>query len=611
MVVPEGYDFSGWASKNDLKCADGRTIRKDAFAVQDGARVPLVWNHQHNSPDKILGHAILENRGEGVYTYGYFNNTENGKAAKESLIHGDIEGLSIWADNLDQRGRDVYHGVIREVSLVLAGANPGAFVESVMAHGMTIEEDEEEALIYTGDNILIHAEANTKKEDDPVADNNDKTKKDDEKSVADVFNTLNEEQKEAVAILVGLAIKDAEGKNDDKEDDSMKHNLFENDPEDVEGQDVTYLSHSDMVEIIKDARKIGSLREAYENFAGADGVLVHSIDATGMATATGKQTYGFNDASMLFPEARSLNNTPEWISRNMTWVSQVMSQVHRTPFSRIKSIYANITEDEARAKGYIKGKQKKHEVFSTLKRTTEPQTVYKLQKMDRDDVIDITGFDVIAWIKSEMLVMLNEEIARAILIGDGRLADAEDKIKEENIRPIVTDVPLFNVTVKVSVPAKATEADIAKATINAVIRSRKQYKGSGNPTFWTTEDVLTEMLLLEDGIGHKMYKTEAEVATALRVSKVTTVEPMEGYKITIGSTQYPLIGTICNLVDYNIGADKGGDADNMFEDFDINFNQMSYLIEKRLSGALIKPYSAITLVLDKSAEPTSGEDENA
>lgn len=600
LTIPKGYDFSGWASKNDLRCSDGRTIRKDAFAVQDGSRVPLVWNHQHNSPDKILGHAILENRDEGVYTYGYFNNTSNGKAAKESLIHGDIEGLSIWANNLDQRGRDVYHGVIREVSLVLAGANPGAFVESVLAHGMTIDEDEDEALFYTGDNIVIHAETDSSgKEGKELGDNNNQGK-DGEKTVADVFNTLNDEQKEAVAIIVGQAIKDAKGDNDndDKEDDTVKHNLFEGDPN-VEEEQKNYLSHSDMEEIIKDARKNGSLKQACMNFIGDDGVLAHSVDTTGMTTVTGTQKYGFNDPSMLFPDPKALNVPPEWISRDMNWVSQVMSQVHRTPFSRIKSLYANITEDEARAKGYIKGKQKKHEVFTTLKRTTEPQTIYKLQKMDRDDVIDITDFDVVAWIKAEMKVMLAEEIARAILIGDGRQSDAEDKIQEDKIRPIVTDVPLFNVVVKVTVPANATQAEIAKATINAIIRSRKQYKGSGNPTFWTVEDVITEMLLLEDGIGHKMYKTEAEVATALRVSRITTVEPMEGHTITLGAKSYPLIGTICNLADYNVGADKGGDVDNMFEDFDINFNQMSYLIEKRMSGALIKPYSAITLVLDQ------------
>lgn len=598
-MPPEGYDFSGWASKNDLKCTDGLTIRKDAFSVQDGTKVPLVWNHQHNSPDKVLGHAILENRDEGVYMYGYFNNTEKAQDAKESLRHGDIESLSIWANNLLKKGKDVLHGVIREVSLVLAGANPGAFVESVLAHGMTIDEDEDEALFYTGESIIIHAE-DVKKGDNGMADK----EKDggSEKTVAEVFNTLNDEQKEAVAIIVEQAIQDAKD-GDDEGGDDVRHNLFEKeDSKEKDVQDVTYLSHSDMEEIVKNAKACGSLKQAVRDFVG-DGVLAHSIDTTGMTTATGKQTYGFNDPAMLFPDPKALNVPPEWISREMNWVGKVMSQVHRTPFARIKSLYADITEDEARARGYIKGKQKKHEVFTTLKRVTEPQTIYKLQKIDRDDWIDTVDFDLISWIKSEMTIMLNEEIARAILIGDGRLSDDESKIKEINIRPVVTDVPLFNVIVKVSVPSNATPEEIAQATINTVIRSRKQYKGSGNPTFWTTEDVITEILLLEDKVGHKLYKTETEVATALRVSGITTVEPMEGHTITIDGKTYPLIGTICNLADYNVGMDKRGGGDDFFDDFDINFNQMIYLKEKRLSGALIKPFSAITLVLDK-ASPT-------
>lgn len=589
-------DFGGWASKNNLKCADGVTIMPGAFAVQDGTKVPLVWNHNHESVRQILGHGVLENRNEGVYVHGYLNNTDAGKDAKETLKHGDIVSLSIWANNLDRRGSEVYHGVIREVSLVLAGANPGAFVESVVEHGLSMDEEDDEAVIFTGDSIHIeHAvEESKKKEADPTGDG--------EKTVAEVFDTLTEEQKKAVAIVVKEVIQDSKGENKEKEEEEVRHNLFEDRKEKKE-DGVTYLSHSDMEKIFKDAKQMGSLRAAVEANI-EDGVIAHSIDTTGMTTATGTQSYGVNDVSMLLPDYKSLNTPPEFISREMGWVAKVMSQVHRTPFSRIKSMYANITEDEARARGYIKGKQKKTEVFSTLKRTTDPQTIYKKQKLDRDDMLDITDFDVVAWIKGEMRVMLNEEIARAILIGDGRLADSEDKIQESHIRPVVTDVPLFNVIVKVSVPKDATPEVIAKETINAIIRSRKEYKGSGNPTFWTTEDVLTEMLLLEDGIGHKLYKTEGEISTTLRVKESVTVEPMEGQKITVGGKEYPLIGTIVNLADYNVGADRGADSENMFEDFDIDYNQMKYLIEKRQSGALIKPFSALTIVLDKATATT-------
>lgn len=384
----------------------------------------------------------------------------------------------------------------------------------------------------------------------------------------------------------------------------MKHNMFQG--AQVGGQ---VLSHSDMQQIFADAKRIGSLRDAVkENIE--NGVLAHSIDTTGMTTATGNQTYGFNDPSMLFPDYKTLNNPPEWLSRDMDWVKVVMSGVHHTPFSRIKSVYANITENEARAKGYIKGKQKKTEVFTTLKRTTDPQTIYKLQKMDRDDIIDITDFDVVAWIKAEMRVMLDEEIARAILIGDGRPADAEDKIQEQHVRPIATDVPLFNIVKKVTPTANATEEDVAKLTIKEAIRARKGYKGSGNPTFFTTEDVLTEMLLLEDQIGHRLYKTEAELATSMRVSRIVTVEVMEGQSVKTNNDPadtklYPLIGIIVNLGDYNVGADKGGSVE-MFDDFDIDFNQYKYLIETRISGALVKPYSAITLIRgDKGVAPAS------
>lgn len=602
--MPSNWDFAGWATKNDLTCADGRIIRRDAFKVNDHKKVPLVWNHQHNSVGDVLGHAILENREEGVYAYCYFNNTANGRDAKEQVQHGDVSSLSIWANNLQQTGHEVLHGVIREVSLVLAGANPGAFIESVMAHGEPMEDYDSEGVFYTGSSIdLYHSEDSGKdenekeksKEEKDMADKEpEKQENGNDETVKDVYKTLTDKQKKAVAIIIGQAIQDSKSskssKNeDDEEDEGMKHNVFDNE------EKSTYLSHADCEKIFDDAKRLGSLREAVNQNFEEGGVLAHALDTTGMVTATGTQTYGFNDPDMLFPDYKSLNNPPEWISRDMDWVSKVMSGVHHTPFSRIKSQYANITEDEARAKGYIKGKQKKTEVFTTLKRTTDPTTIYKLQKMDRDDIIDITDFDVVAWIKSEMRVMLNEEIARAILIGDGRSTDADDHIPTDHIRPIALDVPLFNTKVVVDVTVNDDAQAIAKNTINAVIRARKNYKGSGNPSFYTTEDVVTEMLLIEDGIGHKIYKTESELATALRVKEIVTVEPMEGMTIKNGESDMPLIGVITNLADYNVGADKGGEV-NLFDDFDLDFNKYEYLIETRISGALTKPYSALTIL---------------
>lgn len=597
------YDFEGWATKNDLECSDGLIIRKDAFRVNDGKKVPLVWNHQHNAVKDVLGHAVLENRNEGVYARCSFNDTAAGQDAKKVVQHGDVISLSIWANNLHQVGNDILHGVIREVSLVLAGANPGAFIESVLSHGEPISEGEEEGIFYNDEGILLcHGEI--KEEEGSGVD---KDKKEGEKTVEEVINGMSDEQKAAVGIVIEQVMKDQKKQPDEekKEEDEVKHNLFEG------RQSVPTISHSDMEQILKDAKRVGSLKEAVNSHI-ENGVLKHSIDTTGMTTATGTQTYGFNDPSMLFPDYKSMNNPPEWISRNMDWVTKLMGKVHHTPFSRIKSLYADITEDEARARGYIKGKLKKEEVFTTLKRTTDPQTIYKKQKLDRDDVIDIVDFDVIAWIKAEMRVMLDEEIARAVLIGDGRPADSDDKIKEDHIRPVVTDVPLFNTVIKVTVPANADEATIAKATINAMIRGRKYFKGSGKPDFWTTEDVTTEMLLLEDQIGHSIYKTEAELATKLRVNEIIPVEPMEGQtvKITEGSTtkNYPLLGVVVNMADYNIGADKGGEV-NLFDDFDIDYNQQKYLIETRISGALVKPFSALTIVLDKAGSTTYSDDD--
>lgn len=590
------YDFSGWATRNNIRCSDGRTILKDAFKDCDGKRVPLVWNHRHDDNFNVLGHAILENRDEGVYAYCAFNDTESGRNAKLLVEHGDVSALSIFANQLRQKGLNVLHGAIREVSLVLAGANPGAFIDSVIQHG---EESDEEAIIYTGEDIsLSHADEEAG-EDVSVyhakeKPSDEKKEADSDETLKDVFDTFSEKQKTVVYAMVAQALEGGTDE-DDEGDETMKHNVF--DQEDRANEYT--LSHSDMEKIFADAKRLGSLRDAV-NQNIEDGVLTHAIDTTGMTVATGNQTYGFNDPSMLFPEYKALSNTPEWLSRDMGWVKKVIGSVHHTPFSRIKSVFANITEDEARARGYIKGKQKKEEVFTTLKRSTDPQTIYKKQKLDRDDIIDIVDFDVVAWIRSEMRVMLDEEIARAILIGDGRPSDSDDKIQESHIRPIITDVPLFNTKVKVQTAASDDESATSKAIINAAIKARKDYKGSGNPSLFTTEDYLTEMLLLEDGIGHKLYRTESELATALRVKDIITVEPMSGMKVD----NMPLIGVIVNMSDYNVGADKGGEI-NMFDDFDIDYNQQKYLIETRISGALVKPYSALTLLLDKGGASSS------
>ena len=569
----EGYDFGGWATRNDIRCSDGRTIRKNAFIDNDGKTVPLVWNHSHNDPANVLGHALLENRDQGVYAYCKFNNTELAQNAKELVKHGDVTELSIYANQLKQNGGDVLHGAIREVSLVLAGANPGAFIDSIMMHG---EESDEEAIIYTGESIsLSHADTSTN-ESKPV-----ESKKEEkggtmnkEKTMKEVLDELTEEQKNVVYALIGQALEDGGVDDEDEEDyededegdNEMKQNVFDRDEQYSEN----VLSHSDMMDIISDAKRYGSMKDSF---------LAHTQD------------YGIENVDFLFPEPETLGMEPTFVQRDMTWVQKVMGSVHHTPFSRIKSLFADITADEARAKGYIKGKMKKEEVFTLLKRTTTPTTIYKKQKMDRDDVVDITDFDVIAWLKKEMRLMLDEEIARAILIGDGRLPSSDDKINETNVRPILTDEDLYTVKANITVAANATGSEKAKAFIDEVIRSRKEYKGSGNPTLFTTEDMVTECLLLEDSMGHKLYKSEAELATTLRVKEIVTVEVMEGVQ---DKNSHDVAGIIVNLADYNVGADKGG-AVNMFDDFDIDYNQQKYLIETRCSGALIKPYSAIAL----------------
>ena len=562
------YDFSGWATKANLKCSDGRVIMKDAFRDNDGKTVPLVWNHQHNDVNEVLGHAMLENRDDGVYAYCSFNDSDSGQTAKELVKHGDVNSLSIYANQLKQKSNQVIHGNIREVSLVLAGANPGAFIDSIIMHG---EESDEEAVIYNDAEglELSHADKPEQiKEEPKMAD-----KPAEEKTVKDVFDTLTEEQKTVVYAIIGQALEDAGvgDETDDEEEPDMKHNVFDQDAY----QEENVLSHDAMETIINDGKRYGSLKESF---------LAHAGD------------YGIDNIDYLFPDAQTMNNTPEFIQRDMGWVSTVMNGVHHTPFSRIKSVFADITEDEARARGYMKGKLKKEEVFSLLKRTTNPTTIYKKQKLDRDDVIDITDFDVVAWLKSEMRMMLDEEIARAILIGDGRLSSSDDKINETNIRPIYNDAELYTIQAKVTVASTATDDDKAKAVIKAAVKARKDYKGSGNPTFFTTEDFLTDALLLEDTLGHRMYKTAAEVASAMRVSNIVTVPVMEGQK---GVGNGDLIGIIVNLNDYNVGADKGG-AVNMFDDFDIDYNQQKYLIETRCSGALTKPKSAIAIEMEVS-----------
>lgn len=573
------YDFSGWATKNDLECSDGRTIRRDAFKDNDGQTVPLVWNHQHNDSQNVLGHALLENRPEGVYAYCKFNDTPAGKNAKMLVEHGDVSALSIYANRLKQNQGNVTHGVIREVSLVLAGANPGAFIDSIMRHG---ECSDEEAVIYTGENLVLeHAD----KEDEMENDN----KK--EKTVQDVVDSMSEEQRNVMYALIGQALEDvkhsedAENQNENNgegEDNEMKHNVFEND----NNKQNNTLSHAEMENIFKQAKRLGSLKEAVLSHADEHGDAIY--DTYGI-----KPNKDGEGISMLFPEYKNLNNVPEFIKRDTGWVALVMAGVHHTPFSRIKSMFADIREDEARALGYMKGDLKKEEVFSLLKRTTDPQTIYKKQKLHRDDVIDITSFDVVAWIKAEMRMMLEEEIARAILIGDGRLADDDNKIQQQHIRAIADEDPLFAIHKDLQV---AEGEDEAKGFIKTVLRARKEYKGSGEPTMFLSEDMLVEMLLLEDKNGRVIYESEQALARALRVRNIVTVPVMEGAKNAKGKE---ILAIVVNLKDYNVGADKGG-AVAMFEDFDIDYNAQKYLIETRCSGALVKPFSAI--VIEKAAE---------
>ena len=652
------YDFAGWATKNNIRCSDGRTIMHGAFSADNGKRVPLVWNHQHDNVRNVLGHADLEERPEGVYAYCSFNNTEHGQDAKDCVKHGDIVALSIYANQLKQNGANVIHGAIREVSLVLAGANRGAVIDSVLEHGELSDDSAEISFVGYGDIEIHHSdldeqdddyedeelddyqeddEAEEDEEDDDEnlqhADNGEAKKEEKEdggETVADVMNTLTDKQRKAVAIIIEQAIADSKGdktmshadgdaQNDAENDDEtvedvyntlnekqkkvvnfligealknkdseggseMKHNVFEG-SENVQNT----ISHAEIHEICRVGKQMGSLKAAVDQ-AYEEGVLEHA-----------EGDYGINNIDYLFPDAKAMTTEPELIKRDMGWVDDVFNGVHRTPFKRVKSVFADITEDEARAKGYIKGKFKKEEVFTLLKRTTDPQTIYKKQKLDKDDLEDLEdNFNVLPWIKNEMNMMFREEVARAILIGDGRPSSSDDKIQENHIRPIYNDEDLFTVKVPVEVKSGATEDDIARALIKAMVKARKQYKGTGNPTFFTTEDYLTDCLLIENTLGERLYKSEAEVATAMRASKITTVEPMENKTISITndgrSTSYPLMGVLVNLTDYNVGAKNGGKTD-FFEDFDIDFNQQKYLYEARMSGALKKPFSAISFYL--------------
>ena len=644
--MPANYDFCGWATRNDIQCSDGRTIRKDAFKDNDGMTVPLVWNHQHNEPYNVLGHALLENRDEGVYAYGYFNGTESGKNAKELLRNGDIHYMSIYANRLKQAGGNVLHGMIREVSLVLAGANPGANIEAVMVHADGFEDEEDLLIVNQQDQIsLAHAdepeekkpeedkkeepetekkpeaeeakaeekkpeeEEKPEKEDpDPKADEKkpeaeaakeDETNSEDkpadedkpdegevshadndeealamadgatkEKTVQDVFDEFTDEQKNVVYALIGAALEQAK----DGGNGEMKQNAFENGQNGAPEQEV--LTHAEMQEIMQDAQELGSLKKA---------VLQH----------------GITNIDLLFPDYKNYTDKPGFIDRPQGWVKDVMGSVGKTPFTRVKSMFADITGDEARARGYVKGNQKVDEVFALLKRETSPQTIYKKQSLDRDDVIDITDFDVVAWLRQEMRGKLDEEIARAILVGDGRSPSSSDKIKEANIRPIWTDDPdLF--TVRANVPASD---NMPKSFIRTAVKARKDYKGSGNPVLYCSEEWLTECLLLEDSVGRPLYDSEAKLATAMRVSKIVSVPVMENLTRTDELGTHKLMGIIVNLKDYNIGCDKGGQV-SMFDDFDIDYNKQKYLIETRISGALVVPFSAI--ILEQLVESNPG-----
>ena len=574
------YDFCGWATRNDCRCSDGRVIRRDAFKDNDGDKVPLVWNHDHADPANVLGHAFLFNRPEGVYAYGKFNDSPNGKIGKILVQSGDVNSMSICANQIRQNGSDVVHGEIKEVSLVIAGANPEAFIENVITHG----DDVSEAIFNFGEKLeLYHAEEDPKdtKSDSEESETVATTKKED-KTVADVFNSMSDEQKTVVYAIVGQALEDAGVSTDDEDkdeedtveqsdktngEDSMKFNAFD---KTTEGDTIVHAEV--LADTLKDAKRLGSLKES---------AIQHGIE----------------DIELLFPDPKTQGQQPVMVTREMDWVSVVMNGVHHVPFSRIKSLYADLTEDEARAKGYIKGKYKKEQVFGLLKRTTQPTTIYKKQKFDRDDLIDITDFDVVSLIRREMRMMLNEELARAYLFGDGRPSSSDDKINEQSIRPVWTDEEFFTINQVFQKEAADDSSKIARKFIEACIRARKNYKGSGQPVMFTTEDILTDMLLMTDSTGRDLYTDEAQLARKLRVSRIVTVPVMEGLTRQVTGKNRHLYALILNLNDYNVGADRGGQV-NTFDDFDIDYNAQKYLIETRCSGSLMKPYSAIAVEME-------------
>ena len=594
------YDFSGWATRNNIECSDGRTIMKDAFKDNDGQKVPLVWNHQHDDPNEVLGHALLENRDEGVYAYCKFNDTESGQTAKSLVLNGDVDKLSIYANKLKSNMKQVVHGCIREVSLVLAGANPGAYIDSVVVHADGAE-DEEEGTIYTDEQISVNVEhseeKSEEKEETEMNDNSEikhaetENNKTEEKTVQEVFDTLTDEQKDVVYAIIGEAVEEAkndagdEGEEEEGED-NMKHNVFDNDNnrEDV-------LAHSEFVKAaIADAKKYGSMRESFIAHAEEEGVPLEWADN--------------NDFTPLFPDATNINREPIMVEKDNSWVAKVMAQVKHSPFSRVKNTLGRMDETTARAKGYIKGTKKANIQMAVLNRVTTPTTVYIKNDIDRDDVIDITDFDVVAWQKKEMRKQLDKELALAMLLGDGRDVSDQYKINEQNIRPVVSDDDLYTIKYVVTEGVDYNNADnshsendsVAKGIVRAALKARKNYKGSGRPTFYTTEDCLTDMLLIEDQNGRVIYDSIDKLATALRVSEIVTIPEME--------SRTDIYGIIVNLNDYTAGADKGGSV-NMFDDFDIDYNQMKYLMETRMSGALTQPYSAI--VLKKAGQSNNEE----
>ena len=598
------YDFSGYATKVGIKCSDGRTILQDAFAHCDGKKVPLVYQHLHNDPKNVLGHAVLENRPDGVYAYCSLNNTEAGKTAKALVQHGDISALSIYANSLVQKSSNVIHGVIREVSLVLSGANPEAYIDNLAFEHSdgSITTDESEAFICAG--AIIHdgieipeVSDNQDSSEESISHADDKKDPEDQKTVGDVFDTLNEEQKTVVYTMIAQALETQDDEEEDvkhsniKGDETMKKNIFDKDSAATE---VRGLSRADLRAIFNDARQSQStlknafLAHGYESISDALADYEHQDEVLAHAA-----TYGIDNIGYLFPDARTTTNTPQFIKRDTEWVSKVFGAAKHVPFSRIKTVLADITADEARARGYIKGNEKADEVITLLKRTTDPQTVYKKQKLDRDDIIDITDFDVVVWLRMEMRMMLEEEIARAQLVGDGRLSSSDDKIKEDKIRPIATDDPIY--TIEIQIPVVATTAQM----IDEIIKGRKQYKGTGTPAFYTTPDVNGDMLLLKDTTGRRLYNTEADLAAGIRAREIIEVPVMENKVVvltpaTVSETglQKRLVGISVNMTDYSLGADKGGSI-SMFDDFDIDFNQFKYLIETRCSGALTMPHSAI------------------